>query len=82
MNSSLTKTYTAAGTITEFAAVKLDAANKVVVTGNSANPSCVGIAQTSAVSGDEVNVVVFGRTQMAGRLKGSSIILLLVVLVV
>ena len=58
------QTFEAAGTITEFAAVKLDAANKVVITTTAVEPSIIGIAQTAAVSGDKITVCVDGLTRM------------------
>jgi len=64
MSTQIYATFEAAGTITEYAAVLLDAANKIIVTTNGSDPSIIGIAQSAAVSGDMVNVVVSGKTRM------------------
>jgi hypothetical protein len=64
MSTQIYATFEAAGTITEYAAVLLDAANKIIVTTNGSDPSIIGIAQSAAVSGDLVNVVVSGKTRM------------------
>ena len=62
--SSIFMTFEAAGTITEFAAVKLDSDNKIVVSTTAVEPSIIGIAQSAATSGDKINVCVSGLTRM------------------
>ena len=61
---SVFMTFEAAGTITEYAAVKLDSDNKIVVTTTAVEPSIIGIAQEAATSGDKINVCVSGQTRM------------------
>ena len=64
MLQSIFATFEAAGTITEYAAVKLNSDNKIIVSTTAVEPSIIGIAQSAGTSGDMINVCVFGRTRM------------------
>jgi hypothetical protein len=52
--------FVAAEAITEFAAVSVDSAGKIVITDASTDEACVGIAQRACSTGDSVEVVVGG----------------------
>ena len=52
--------FVAAEAITEFAAVSVDSAGKVVITDASTDEACVGIAQRACSAGDAVDVAVGG----------------------
>ena len=52
--------FVAAEAITEFAAVSVDSAGKVVITDASTDEACVGIAQRACSAGDAVDVIVGG----------------------
>lgn len=62
------KTFTAGGTITKFALVKLSAANTVIVTTGvgDADGAVIGVAQNAASTGGAVNVRLL---HCAGSLK-------------
>jgi len=64
MSTQIVNSFIAAGAITEFAAVKIDTAGKVVVAGTPTTSTVVGVAQRAASTGDAVDVVVFGETKM------------------
>jgi hypothetical protein len=52
--------FVAAEAITEFAAVSVDSAGKIVITDASTDEACVGIAQRACSAGDAVDVAVGG----------------------
>lgn len=52
--------FIAAEAITEFAAVSVDSAGKVVITDASTDEASVGIAQRACSAGDAVDVIVGG----------------------
>ena len=52
--------FIAAEAITEFAAVSVDSAGKVVITDASTDEASVGIAQRACSAGDAVDVIVSG----------------------
>jgi len=64
MSINIVNSFIAAGAITEFAAVKIDAAGKVVVATTGTTSTVVGVAQRAASTGDAVDVVIFGETKM------------------
>ena len=55
-----TKTFTAGGTIPQFARVKLSAANTVVVSVAADKAAYLGVAQTGAASGETLTVAFKG----------------------
>lgn len=59
----IVKSFVAAGTITEFAAVAFDSNGKVVVATDATSDLIIGIAQRGASAGDVVDVVVMGETR-------------------
>ena len=52
--------FVAAEAITEFAAVSVDSAGKIVITDASTDEACIGIAQRACSAGDAVDVAVGG----------------------
>ena len=52
--------FIAAEAITEFAAVSVDSAGKVVITDASNDDSSIGIAQRACSAGDAVDIIVSG----------------------
>jgi hypothetical protein len=64
MSSNFKKSYIAGGTISSYAFVSRDAAGKVIMTTASNDDAVVGVAQTSAVAGDSVEVVFAGLTRV------------------
>lgn len=54
------RTFTAGGTIPQFARVKLSAANTVVVSVAADKAAYLGVAQTGAASGEELTVALKG----------------------
>ena len=62
MSYSCTKTFIAAGAITEFAVVSMDTAGKVVVTTAATDVKAIGVAQRAASTGEAVDVVIYGET--------------------
>lgn len=54
------RTFTAGGTIPQFARVKLSAANTVVVSVATDKAAYLGVAQTGASSGEELTVALKG----------------------
>ena len=56
MLQSIFATFEAAGTITEYAAVKLNSDNKIIVSTTAVEPSIIGIAQSAGTTGDMFNV--------------------------
>jgi len=64
MSYSCTKTFIAAGAITEFAVVSMDAEGKVAVTTAATDASVVGVAQRACSTGEAVEVVIYGETKV------------------
>ena len=64
MSINILNSFIAAGAITEFAAVAIDAAGKVVVATAGTAATTVGVAQRAASAGEAVDVVTFGETKM------------------
>lgn len=62
--NSFSKTYIAGGTIPSYAFVSRDNDGKIVVTTAATDDKVVGVAQTSAVAGDAVEVVYSGLTRV------------------
>ena len=64
MSIQIVKSFIAAAAITEFAAVKIDGAGKVLVATSPTSADTVGVAQRAVATGEAVDVVVFGETKM------------------
>ena len=63
MLNNTIRSYEAAGTITEYALVSVNAAAKIVVTTDPTDINCIGVAQRGGSSGDMVDVVIHGLTR-------------------
>ena len=62
MSTQIIKSFIAAAAITEFAAVKINGAGKVLVATSPTSADTVGVAQRAAATGEAVDV--FGETKM------------------
>ena len=63
-DTQIIQSFIAAGAITEFALVSIDANGKVVVTTAATDAACVGVAQRAASAGEAVDVVIHGLTRV------------------